>query len=91
MNLQLALIILGIVLIALIYLVSRHFDKKGHISRIGTDYSDKNDDHDFDENDESTLDCIKLEQSVAFSLEILFQIKNRTKTDNSHRLSRIAF
>ena len=36
--------------------------------------------NDFDENDESTLDYIKLEQSVAFSLEILFQIKNRTKS-----------
>jgi hypothetical protein len=34
----------------------------------------------FDENDESALDSIKLEQLVAFSLEILFQIKNRTKS-----------
>lgn len=36
--------------------------------------------NDFDENDESALDSIKLEQLVAFSLEILFQIKNRTKS-----------
>ena len=34
---------------------------------------------DFDENDESHIDSIKLEQTIAFSLEILFQIKNRTK------------
>ncbi len=32
----------------------------------------------FDENDESELNSIKLEQSVALSLEILFQIRNRT-------------
>ncbi len=32
----------------------------------------------FDENDESELNSIKLEQSVTLSLEILFQIRNRT-------------
>ncbi len=55
MNLQLALIILGIVLIALIYVVSRHFDKKGHTSPIGAGYSNEsnqNGDQGLAENDE---------------------------------------
>lgn len=35
---------------------------------------------DFDENDESHYDSVKLEHTINFSLETLFQIKNKTKT-----------
>ena len=56
MNLQLALVILGIVLIALIYLVSRHFDKRGRVSIIGTSHSDDSYDQDFDGNNDSVYE-----------------------------------
>ncbi|MBT5200990.1 MAG: hypothetical protein HOK63_07165 [Thaumarchaeota archaeon] len=35
---------------------------------------------DFDEHDESHYDSIRLEHTINFSLETLFQIKNKTKT-----------